>query len=492
MQNLQIVDEANALFLGKFKKFSSLFLSLGCLLGFLLIFILAGCGGESSSNSGTRDHSTGEYTINFYDSNLDFNQSIVILSEEIDLAQLITDYDLPTPLYEANSSIDISTYTNYSITGNVNFYGIPNVQEIQTGVELNNIRNNLSGKYILLDDIALNEILNTAAGWTPIGDITNGFTGIFNGNNHKIIGLYANVYSYSTHVGLFGHISKAQIKNLGVEIDNLNGGVKGQQLQQNVGGIAGFVNGSSITNSYTTGDVSGGNGVGGIAGYIGYNSNITNSYSTGNIKGVDLVGGIAGMIYSGGNIINSHSYGNISGTRQVGGIVGQTANYGSNNIINSHSTGNVKGTYYIGGITGSFDGGNSNISIINSYSTGNISGDQWVGGIAGLTFRRITNSYSTGDINGTYYIGGVVGYSSPNSNITNSYSTGNVNGDTYVGGITGEFYRGTMQHNVAINQAINGNNANRIVGNIHVDNIGGGTLSDNIALDSMLVNGSDI
>jgi hypothetical protein len=40
------------------------------------------------------------------------------------------------------------------------------------------------------------------------------------------------------YVGLFGYIQNAQIRNLGVEIDNSKDGVKGLYI---VGGIVGYV-----------------------------------------------------------------------------------------------------------------------------------------------------------------------------------------------------------------------------------------------------------
>ena len=51
---------------------------------------------------------------------------------------------------------------------------------IRTAQELDNIRNNLSGKYILMNDIDLGEYEN----WVPIGTKKQPFSGIFDGNNH--------------------------------------------------------------------------------------------------------------------------------------------------------------------------------------------------------------------------------------------------------------------------------------------------------------------
>ncbi|MDR2033727.1 MAG: hypothetical protein LBP89_03750, partial [Helicobacteraceae bacterium] len=212
------------------------------------------------------------YKVSFYNANLDFNGSInVQANNSINIAQLKTDLDLnATALFLTSDTTDRIDETSYQVTQNVNFYAIPEVYEIQTEVELAAIDANdttLTGKYILLNDIELTSAtLDDSAGWNPIGDDPKPFTGIFNGNGYKITNLWIDRPSTDA-VGLFGNIHKnAQIRNLGVEINNSKGGVKGKYK---VGGIAGSIQSySSITNSYSTGNVSATGGlVGGIAGY---------------------------------------------------------------------------------------------------------------------------------------------------------------------------------------------------------------------------------
>ena len=78
----------------------------------------------------------------------------------------------------------------------------------------------------------------------------------------------------------------------------------------------------TITNSYSSGSVSGSYCVGGL---VGYNTRtITNSYSSGSVSGSYCVGGLVGY-YSGGTITNSYSSGSVSGTSDVGGLVGYIA-----------------------------------------------------------------------------------------------------------------------------------------------------------------------
>ena len=58
--------------------------------------------------------------------------------------------------------------------------------------------------------------------WTPIGNQSQKYIGTFDGNGHKISGLY--IDSTSNNQGLFGFVDKGgNIKNLGID-----GTVKGK------------------------------------------------------------------------------------------------------------------------------------------------------------------------------------------------------------------------------------------------------------------------
>jgi hypothetical protein len=370
-------------------------------------------------------------TLNFYDENLDFIENINITGGTI--VNLLTDYPSPTNYwYKVKETTDI---TQLNVTNNINLYAIPNVQEITTQEELDNIRNNLNYNYILLNNITLDEskagFNDTTAGgipkgWIPIGDYyssSSPFTGIFNANNNTISNFFIN-RPYVRYIGFFGAIENAQIRNLGLKIFE-NREINGDNF---VGGIAGYANRSNIINSYFIGNINGNNQIGGIAGKVDLNS-----------------------------IINSYSIGDVNGYSQVGGIVGDV---GSSNITNSYSTGNISG------------------------------GNQYTGGIAGYVSRgNITNSYSTGNISGVNeYTGGIVGYGYY-GNITNSYSTGNISGYSDVGGIAGYIYSITLQNNAAINPSVTGTyNANRVIGYIRNPS----TISNNFALNSMTVNGNTV
>lgn len=104
-------------------------------------------------------------------------------------------------------------------------------------------------KAVLTADIDM-----TGVKWTPIGTKDSAFKGEFDGQGHVITNLNVNDPSLE-YAGLFGYVSKfsnpATIKNLGV-FGEFSGG-------EYVGGIAGYSENSEITNCFFIGTVSGTN-----------------------------------------------------------------------------------------------------------------------------------------------------------------------------------------------------------------------------------------
>jgi hypothetical protein len=99
----------------------------------------------------------------------------------------------------------------------------------------------------------------------------------------------------------------------------------------NAGGLVG-ANYGSITRSYETGSVNaGGFRVGGLVGANFYNTTISNSYATGAVTGGNTVGGLVGGSY--GPITDSYATGLVTGSSAVGGLVG--INHVANTITNS-------------------------------------------------------------------------------------------------------------------------------------------------------------
>lgn len=76
---------------------------------------------------------------------------------------------------------------------------------VYSAEDLDNIRNNLSGKYILMNHISLSDYTE----WNPIGDFEAPFTGELNGDGYSITG-------FKSDDSLLGRTENATVKNLGV------------------------------------------------------------------------------------------------------------------------------------------------------------------------------------------------------------------------------------------------------------------------------------
>ena len=361
--------------------------------------------------------------------------------------------------------------------------------------------NNLSGSYILENNINASETSNWngGTGFTPIGTMQNGgsliFSGTFNGNgmtisnltiNNTTSGLYTNQGFSQNDVGLFGYTaSNSLIENIGllnvsitanstinpnrsagalvgdnqgsiinsyatgIVIGNPASGsasnyANASDLAGYTGGLVG-VNDGSISNSSANVTVTAGGYTGGLVGENGYQSNgfISNSFALGTVTGgsVDYKYNPNPVSDPNCNLNDCNSYHSITG-----GLVGEDQN-STSYITDSYAKGNVTGGGNVGGLVGDFNG----INITYSYATGSVtnitsSADQGQnnsgssGGLVGsFNNGTISYSYATGNVNGGYSgSGGLAGNNS--GTIEYSYATGNVSGEgTYnvIGGLVG-------------------------------------------------------
>lgn len=193
---------------------------------------------------------------------------------------------------------------------------------------LSGVTQNTSANVVLTADIVVNEnvlkpdgTLNegTFKEWTPIGNTCNGsyspYTGIFEGQNHTISGLYFKKENTS-EVGFFGY-NGGKISNVGI----LNSYFCGFSQ---VGGVCGY-NSSTITNCYNKGVVDGtADGASSFGGVCGCNLGIlTNCYNTGIVSGQLFVGGVSGN--NNGTITNCYNTGIVKGQSFVGGVSGNNS-----------------------------------------------------------------------------------------------------------------------------------------------------------------------
>ncbi|BDX17513.1 hypothetical protein MFKK_03230 [Halopseudomonas aestusnigri] len=191
---------------------------------------------------------------------------------------------------------------------------------------------------------------NGGAGFVPIGDWSNRYTGSFDGQGHSINDLTINRPN-TDYVGLFGVIAASQISNIG------------------------------LTNATITGQL----GVGGLVGQGLNNSRISHSSAQGDFSAYLNGGGLAGNFD--GTIEHSHSVGTVDASEISGGLVGRLVGQ----ISDSYSTASVKGDFG-GGLVGIMNGG----QISRSYATGQVKKDIFgpIGGLIGsISIGTITNSY---------------------------------------------------------------------------------------------------
>ncbi|MGQ9546467.1 MAG: GLUG motif-containing protein [Dehalococcoidia bacterium] len=287
---------------------------------------------------------------------------------------------------------------DYSILANFAL----DVWEVRTWHDLDAIRNNLSGRYVLMNHLnsavpgyaeLASITANQEMGWQPIGNELHPFTGSFDGHGYQISDLFISRPA-EVYVGLFGQVGRdAVIKDVNV----MNITVVGHDY---VGGLAGHSEGT-----------------------------VSNSYAAGNVTGREHVGGLVG--HNGGMVNNSHSSGNVTGEERVGGLVG----WNQAPLSNSYAVCSVTGNSSVGGLVG--DNWHYEATISNSYATGSVMGARAVGGLVGLNYYgSVTHSYSTGGVAASSQVGGLVGYNK--GTVSNSFWDTQTSGQTASDGGTGK------------------------------------------------------
>ena len=351
-----------------------------------------------------------------------------------DGAENPTEENIQTPLSVSGVTIKTAISCDYTVTSGFN--GGDGSERspylICTYAQLDKMRDNLTAHYELGQDINANpswsagtngctaydgstvSTTTPCTGWVPVGinesnkcdggtnDVC--FQGHLDGGDNIISNLYMNISvsgSDTRYGGLFGYTgSQAEISNI----------------------VLTDVSVTVTSSSHSYG-----------GGLVGYNNRgtISNSYATGAVEA------FTSSTYA----VSSYS----------GGLVGYN-NHGT--ISNSYATGAVESsspTYrtYGGGLVGY----NNHGTISNSYATGAVEVSStafrtYGGGLAGYNKGTISNSYATGavEVSSTSFSyahgGGLVGYNNQGT-INNSYATGTVSATTG-GGLVGKNDQGTI------------------------------------------------
>ncbi|MEO8387388.1 YDG domain-containing protein [Polaromonas sp.] len=321
-----------------------------------------------------------------------------------------------------------------------------------TATDLQGMQGNLAGRYALGDNIdaAAAASWNGGAGFAPVGT----FTGTFDGLGHSVSNLTISLPTSASRVGLFGQADGATLRNL-----RLVGG--SVQAGTDVGALVGV--GTAVTLHNILGStVVTGTGAGGIAGTL-QGGTLTDVHATGNvIRGSSnsslrggLVGSSTGIMYD-----RVSASGAVDGPgANLGGLIGQSS---GDTLANARATGNVGAGAVAGNVAsaGGLVGWASGTTIQDSQASGAVgrltAGSTAVGGLAGrMDGGSIVSSHATGAVNGGAQVGGLVGLNS--GSIADSDAVGAVTAvGGEVGGLVGRNTGGAIDRSSALGTALLG------------------------------------
>jgi hypothetical protein len=289
------------------------------------------------------------YTVDinehFKDTGIDFvkyellssNPDVVSINKNILTAVDSGMVEIQVTLYDKTSGGD-GLFAHFSTLGSIYVINEATMTPITTAQQLADIKNDMSGKYILKADIDLKDW----GEWVPIGSFFENnklalsipFEGMFiNLDDFIIKNFVISTNNLVNDVGLFASMKSAFINGIILE------GVQINCSSHNTGGIAGSIFEGKIANCSISGNIQGGRDVGGIVGVNTYAS-ILDCDFTGSLEAIwneDLfasgIGGIVGEHYTiiigqyyKGIIKNCDVYADIVGYNFVnaGGILGYT------------------------------------------------------------------------------------------------------------------------------------------------------------------------
>ena len=324
-----------------------------------------------------------------------------------------------------------------------------NIVEISDAAGLDAIRNDLSGHYKLMNDIDLTDEVKDGGslnvgdfGFLPIGarkesdDVNaswtaDAFTGVFDGNGHKIKGLSIKGEAPYKDVGLFARAEGATIKNLTFVDADIEIGTATVRS----GILAGYVaedpdtgKKSEISNVTAKGKVYMTAGteivaqnvaVAGIIGYLG-NASITKStnyaevfYYTNekerpNASCSRFLAGVAGYLDNGGTVSKCSNQGTISAYRYFDGIF----DYGEDGDVVEKALLGTSDYLVAGGIVGVAA---KSGKISQCYNTGEVR--SLIDNVHTLFSLNVTSTYNA-------ISGGIVGTLYKNTSVINCYNKG--------------------------------------------------------------------
>lgn len=207
------------------------------------------------------------------------------------------------------------------------------------------IKENVAGRYILMEDIDLSD----QKGWNSIGDFASPFRGRLNGNGHIIKGAEGEgdfVQAIFGYIGGDGVVYDLHVQDVKFQTSGACGGIA-------------VDNAGTIARCSVTGEVTG-ETAGGIA---GHNSGaLIHCQATCRVEGQKSAGGVAGI--NDGLILACHAGGcEVTAGAYAGGLIGMNSNGAA--LFGSYSVGALPE----GEIAGALVGNNQSAAIVSCYAT---------------------------------------------------------------------------------------------------------------------------
>ena len=269
--------------------------------------------------------------------------------------------------------------------------------EISDWNDLDNVRNDLTADYVLVNDLDSETDGYGGIGddFEPIGfieddDNTSEFAGSFDGDGFSISDLVIEYDGVDGDIALFASTDTgALIENLSVAgsvtVTNSDG--------NNYAGLVGKHDLGTIQNCVSRVDVtSDGDSVGGL---VGTNDDtVTDSYATGSVEGDTNVAGLVGT--NDDTVTDSYATGSVEGDERVGGLVGNNRDI----VTESYATGSVEGDTSVGGLVGEQIGGETSDSYWDTETSGQSTSD----GGTGLTTSEMQGSEAETNMDGFDFV----------------------------------------------------------------------------------------
>lgn len=221
---------------------------------------------------------------------------------------------------------------------------------LYTAEDLELIRSDLSANYIMMNDIDMSSVSD----WEPIASeiqvLTDGFSGVFDGNGYTIKNLSSKGHS---NAGLFAYVCDGTVMNLRMENVDIKGESSAGGVAANVFGVSGGCV-ANISNCHVvSGEIHSEDRSGGIAGIM-----MT-------FEGEDTNSSCVTKYCSNGASVSGHSSGGTYGTLAIG-------SYGTVIADNLMNYGEINGEFNSGGLFGVIENDEGEISIKNTVSIGKV------------------------------------------------------------------------------------------------------------------------